>query len=241
MSLCRVCRFSCLCTVIGVLVASIPLAAQMTVSNTGSTGSSGFNATEGTAISSSGGSSGTDSMWADSSIHRWVMSNHGNANVLVSAWPCSSQGCIPMSGPVSATYYPETPLAFPSGGPGLPLISGALTSGAGYPQWGGGVGGGSNQVYALDLQTGTTSALALASEVANDTSIGTYANQLAVIASTGAQWVGSSSVTFSSSTPYYIVVTRHPVRTSRVTHNWHLMGRHSARWTARSPLLKAYT
>lgn len=146
------------------LAAVIPLTAQMTVSNTGSAGSSGFNANEGSSIASCGGGTGcgsvhTDSMWADSSIHRWVMQNNGGAtNFLVSAWPCNSTGCIPMSGPQSGTtsYYPEMQLSFPTGGPGLPLISGTVSSGIGYPQWGGGVGGGSSQVFALDLQTGNT-------------------------------------------------------------------------------------
>src|SRR5207245_2775253 len=64
----------------GCLYARVQLVAQVTVSNTGAAGSSGLNANEGASIASCGGGVGcgsvhTDSMWADSSIHRWVMQN----------------------------------------------------------------------------------------------------------------------------------------------------------------------
>lgn len=192
--------------------AVAPLAAQVTVSNTGSSGTSGFNANEGTPISSCNGGTGcgsvhTDSMWADNSIHRWVMSNNGGTNVLVSAWPCSSQGCIPMSGAVNASYYPENTLVFPSGGPGLPLISGTPSSGLGYPEWGGGPGLNANQTFALDLPTGTYS-LALATEVVNDTTTGTNQNYLAkIVAPSSGSWATAIQITTSdpSSLSTYIV------------------------------------
>jgi len=170
---------------------------------------SGFNASEGSHIS---GTANFDTLWADSTRHRWMMNNNAaSSDIPVSSWVCQlSPGCIPFSAS-SATYtiYPETQLTFPTGGPGLPLLSGNGGTNPGVPQWGGGTGLNANQTFALDLQTlvtGSCCALALATEVANDTSVGTYVNQLAAIASTGAQGVGTSGFSFSSFVPYYIVV-----------------------------------
>ena len=179
------------------IASALPLAAQTIVG-------SGINAQEGgqiAPISMSG--QYTDSLWADSGNQRWMMGFHGvTGNYLpVAAWPCLTQGCMVYAGTpqVGSGYWTETGLQFPSNGGlyGLPLLSGSTV-----PQWGGGTGG--TAVVALDLQTGTK-ALALASEVPNDSTTGTGSspNKLAKITTTGAIILASTDL---PSTPSYIVV-----------------------------------
>jgi hypothetical protein len=178
--------------VITSLACSISLAAQ--------TNTSGLSAAEANPITAN---PNYDVLWADSTAHRWLMNNNITGTALVTSWPCNSQGCIPISNAVNgAGFYPELQLSFPVStiGPGLPLISGIS-----FPQWGGGSGLSANPVYAVDLQTGT-SALALATEVPNDTGTGTALNQLATITSTGA----FLATTSAPATPSYIVVVDTP-------------------------------
>lgn len=171
---------------------------------------SGFNASEGSHI---GGSTNFDTMWADSTRHRWMMTNYGSSDIAVSSWVCgASPGCIPFSGATASyTIYPETQLTFPLStvGPGLPLISGTWNgTTSGVPQWGGGAGLNANQTFTLDLQTGLPPccALALASEVPNDTTtgMGTVANKLARISTAGATKTLASD---PSSNQTYVVAT----------------------------------
>lgn len=175
-----------------ILIAATQLAAQ----------SSGFNASEGTAIS---GSTGYDTMWADSTAHHWLMTNNNSGGTtLVTAWPCgASGGCIPISGATSiGGFFRENGLTFPTGGPGVPLLSGA----ANLPQWG--AQPGSTGVYALDLQTGNYG-LALATEVPNSSSgTGASPNLLAKI-TTGASGGATTATTSATdaTVPTYIVVS----------------------------------
>jgi trimeric autotransporter adhesin len=97
-------------------------------------------------------------------------------------------------------YYRETQLSFPTGGPGVPLLSGTS-----LPQWG--AQPGSTGVYALDLQTGNYG-LALATEVTNSSSpnTGTSANLLAKII-TGSNGGAETAATTDTTIPTYIVVS----------------------------------
>jgi hypothetical protein len=145
------------------------------------TATSGFKASQAGQI---GGAAGYDTIWADGTAHRWMMTNENSSSIFVAAWPCLVAGCIPYAGAAN-TYgvYPESQLLFPVSG-GSPVLGLPLLSGNNAPQWGGGTGG--TGVVALDLQTGSSLALALASEVPNDTSTGTVVNKLARISTTGA-------------------------------------------------------
>jgi hypothetical protein len=152
---------------------------------------SGLNAQEGTQIAPNSNTltgQYTDSLWADSGNQRWTMAFHGNTSsyLPVAAWPCVTQGCIVYAGTPqiggSSGYFTETQLPFPVSG-GLPVQGLPLLTANNIPQWGGGNGG--TTVVAIDLQTGTK-ALALASEVPNDSTSGTSQYKLAKVASTGA-------------------------------------------------------
>jgi hypothetical protein len=92
--------------ILAALSMSDNLIAQTTINTSGG---NGMASDEGTSIASSGGATPTDSIWADMSNHRWLMSNYGGANITVASWPCnSSPGCIVISG--AASPYAETPL-----------------------------------------------------------------------------------------------------------------------------------
>jgi hypothetical protein len=112
-------------------------------------------------------------------------------------------GCIPISGATSiGGFFRENGLTFPTGGPGVPLLSGA----ANLPQWG--AQPGSTGVYALDLQTGNYG-LALATEVPNSSSgTGASPNLLAKI-TTGASGGATTATTSATdaTVPTYIVVS----------------------------------
>src|SRR5579859_7623493 len=201
---------------------------------------SGFNASEGSHIA---GSLNFDTMWADSTRHRWMMNNYAaSSDIAVSSWVCGvSPGCIPFSNATASyTIYPETQLTFPAStaGPGLPLISGTWNgTTSGVPQWGGGSGLNANQTFALDLQTGTAGgccALALGTEVVNDTSTGggTVLNKLAklIVPASGTVATAKQATISDTSIPTYIVVYGAGAQT---TPSWQSTAKPRASWTDR--------
>jgi len=143
---------------------TLPLTSQVTINNTGTTGSSGIVLPEGTVPSAT---AGADSIFASSvsSQQRLMISNHGASFVPVATWPCTATGCIPYAS--SGTGNPEAPLSFNTGLPGVPLLAGTS-----IPQWG---------ATSLDLQTN-----ALVAEIGNS-STGTATNQLVVLTGALAQ------------------------------------------------------
>lgn len=158
-------------------LAEVRATAQVTISNTGSAGSSGMLMTEGAAISTA---SGQDSIFADSSSHRIKLINNGGSAQPLSIWPCTTAGCISYA--ASTSPFGETALTL--GATGVPLLSGSSV-----PQWGG---------INLSLQT-----VAVVTEVPNDTTTGTSNNKLAKLTPTGALKASATDV----NTATYIVAT----------------------------------
>jgi hypothetical protein len=102
------------------------------------TAQSGLNSTESTSIA---GSTSTDTLWADSTVFRWMMDNHNTfpSGQLVAAWPCTSTtpdstGCIPYAAAANAQgVYVEQEL--PLGAQGSILQAGTEPSTAVGPVW----------------------------------------------------------------------------------------------------------
>ena len=89
---------------------------------------SGLNATETT--TAIGGSTSTDTLFADQTLERWKMNNHNTGALPVAAWPCTTGGCIPYSAATALSgVYTESPLTL--GTTGAPLLAGST-----IPQWG---------------------------------------------------------------------------------------------------------
>jgi hypothetical protein len=146
---------------------------------------SGLNATEtGTAI---GGSTATDTLYADTTNQRWLMTNHNSGPYPVAAWPCTTEGCIVIGGTSQVgSYWTEQQLVF-TNAPGVPLLQGSA-----IPQWG---GTNASTAISLDLQN-----WALVSEVGNTTPA-TVVNLLAKIGTSGATKAGTGDTAI----PTYIV------------------------------------
>lgn len=90
---------------------------------------SGLNATETT--TQIGGSTLTDTLWADGTAERWELNNHNTGVLPVAAWPCAHGGCIPYSAATAVSgIFPETELQLGTT-TGAPLLAGST-----IPQWG---------------------------------------------------------------------------------------------------------
>jgi hypothetical protein len=101
------------------------LAGQVTINNTGTSGSSGIQMNNGGAISAS---STQVSIFADTSSTRGKINNggfNGGGALLIATWPCSAPGCIPYA---AATTFAETGLGLGSSGT-------ILTSNGSIPVW----------------------------------------------------------------------------------------------------------
>jgi hypothetical protein len=151
------------------------LAAQVTISNTGNTGSSGVLMTNGSQIATT---TGQVSIWADSSSGRGKITNGTGSGQLIATWPCSSTGCMPYAS--SATGNPETALSL--GSLNVPLLAGSNA-----PQW----SGTSTYPY-INFQQN-----AFVSEFTNN-SAGTTANKLVVLLTSG----GLSEVELASTSKH---------------------------------------
>ncbi len=96
--------------------------------------SSGLNSTEGGAI---GGGTGVDTLWADGTHHRWLMSNNSaTVQQWVAAWPCTSTspdstGCMVYAGSL-ANNYAEQPLDIGSTGM---ILQVGTAAGSAAPVW----------------------------------------------------------------------------------------------------------
>jgi|GEM_PF-5151326 len=87
--------------------------------------SSGLNSVEGVSIMGTGT---TDTLWADSTVHRWSLYNNTNGSLLLAVWPCGgSSGCLTYSGSSAvSTVYPETALPIGSTDSFLQVSSSSL-------------------------------------------------------------------------------------------------------------------
>ncbi len=125
---------------------------------------SGLNSTEGAVIPSCAGGSScgsvvTDTLWADSTVHRWRMLNDTastSSPLVVAQWACSvSPGCIMYSASTaSSSVYPETALSIGGQGSFLQVNSSLLPNWSTSPTLGqNGSGGATGQ---LNLANGTS-------------------------------------------------------------------------------------
>ncbi|MGC1371903.1 MAG: hypothetical protein WA824_07185, partial [Candidatus Sulfotelmatobacter sp.] len=166
---------------------------------------SGLNSVEGNTIAScNGGSCGsaTDTLWADSTVHRWRMLNDTTTGspLVVAQWACSvSPGCIMYSASsASSTVYPETALTIGGQGSFLQVNSSLLPNWSTSPTLGqNGSGGTTGQ---LNLANGTSGGASIGLENTSATtaynfifpaSAGTAGNAFLSGGGTGANtWTG---------------------------------------------------
>jgi hypothetical protein len=119
--------------ILAALSISGDLLAQTTIN---ASGGNGMVSLEGTTIASSNGSltAASDSIWADTTNHRWLMSNYGATGVTVASWPCTgTAGCMTYS-TGSMVPYTETALSVGSAVTGafLQLASGPAPTWSAY-------------------------------------------------------------------------------------------------------------
>ncbi len=131
---------------------------------------SGLNSTEGLSIAACDGSSGcgsihSDTLWADSTIHRWKMMNDTNNSspLVVGQWACTTPGCLLYSASsLSSGIYPETELTIGSQGSFLQVNSSLLPNWSTSPTLGkNGTGGTTGQ---LNLANGNSSGASIGLE-----------------------------------------------------------------------------